>query len=100
MLSLTMRSRDKARAGSSLRRVSRTAVRIVSGSSLSSAARKGAVAFQGLRVACRSHRPMTAFQKPSTLQGAASRKHTSIRPSTSVQPPAPSTWTIAAASPR
>ena len=58
------------------------------------------VSSQGSGVACSSQSPMTEFQNPSTLQGAAKRKQTSISPSTIVQPPAESTDTIAHARPR
>ena len=74
-----------ARLGSSFRNVSRIAVRAVSGSSVSPAAANGATA-QGSGVACSSQSPMTEFQNPSTLQGAAIAKQTNISPSTMLQP--------------
>ncbi len=43
------------------------------------------------RAPCSSQSPITAFQKPSTVQGAPNRKATKITISATLQPPAPST---------
>ena len=78
-----------ARPGSSLRKVMNTAVLMRSGTGSLPAAAKGATSAMGSRLKCRSHRPISAFQKPSTVQGVPTAKHRNRIRSVRVQPPVP-----------
>src|SRR5215213_7398763 len=95
MLAFTVRRRKNARAGSSLRKVIRTAVRSRIGSAEWTAPAKGATAATPSARPCSSHNPIAAFQKPRTVQGVATRKQAKRTRSTIVQPPAPTTAAIA-----
>ena len=80
-----------ARSGSSLRTVMKMAVLTRSGTGWSPAAAKGATSATASLRKCRSHRPMRAFQKPSTVHGVPAAKQMNRITSTRVQPPAPRT---------